>query len=396
LLRLQTEYDAIVLGAGPAGSTFGKKAAQAGMKVLLLDKKKEIGTPVRCGEGVAEHSEAELGIKVLPSAIASKIVGARVFAPNGKSLCLKTAATHGYVLERKLFDKHLAMDAVRAGAHVLPHALALSLLKKEGRPSGVKVLHMGEEIEFHAPLIVSAEGMEARIAREAGFDAKATLYDVDTCFEYEMAGVSCEPYIDLYFSTRVANRGYVWIFPKGKDVANVGIGIGGSVGQNPKAQLDLFIAEHPELFKRAQPVEYKGGLISVGAPINEFVKDNFMVIGTAAHQVDPIHGGGIGLAIEAGNMAAEAAAEAFSKGDYSKKKLFSYEEKWRKQRGPKLAKRLVLRKVLEKMSDDDWNYLINSINDADLEKVLAGDFKPVVAKVVLGRPTLLKVLSALV
>ncbi|MEW5955868.1 MAG: NAD(P)/FAD-dependent oxidoreductase [Candidatus Micrarchaeota archaeon] len=394
-MRIQTEYDAIVLGAGPGGSAFGKKAAEAGMKVLVLDKKKEIGTPVRCGEGVAEHTEADLGIKVLPNAIASKIAGARVFAPNGKSLRLKTAGTHGYVLERKLFDKHLAMDAARAGAHVLPHALAISLLKKDGKPAGAKVLHMGEEIEFHAPLIVSAEGMEAKIAREAGFDAKAVLYDVDTCFEYEMAGVPCEPFIDLYFSTRVANRGYCWVFPKGTDVANVGIGIGGNTNQNPKAQLDLFISEHPELFRRAQPVEYKGGLISVGAPISEFVKDNFMVIGTAAHQVDPIHGGGIGLAIEAGNMAAEAASEAFAKGDFSKKNLLPYEEKWRKQTGPKLAKRLLLRKVLEKLSDDDWNHIVGGINEADLDKVLAGNYKPVVAKVLLTRPTLLKVLSAL-
>ena len=394
-MRIQTEYDAIVLGAGPGGSTFGKKAAAAGMKVLVLDKKKEIGTPVRCGEGIAEHSEADLGIKVLPNAVASTIEGARVFSPNGKTIRLKTPNTRGYVLERKLFDKHLAMDAVRAGAHVLPHTLAISLLKKDGKPAGVKAVHMGEEIEFRAPLVVSAEGMEAKIAREAGFDAKATLYDVDTCFEYEMAGVPCQPYIDLYFSSRLAPRGYVWVFPKGKDVANVGIGIGGNAGQNPKALLDQFIHEHPELFSKAQPVEYKGGIISVGAPINEFVKDNFLVIGTAAHQVDPIHGGGIGLAIQAGNMAAESAVEAFKKGDYSKKNMAAYEDKWRKQVGPKLAKRLMLRKVLEKLSDDDWNHVVGSINEADLDKVLAGDYKPVVAKVLITRPTLLKVLGVL-
>ncbi|HII38554.1 TPA: NAD(P)/FAD-dependent oxidoreductase [Candidatus Micrarchaeota archaeon] len=397
-MRFQTEYDVIVLGAGPAGSAFSKVAARGGMQVLMLDKKKEIGSPVRCGEGIAEHSEADLGIMVLPQAVASRIDGARVFSPNGKTLCLKNEGTKGYVLERKLFDKHLAIDAARAGAHVLPHSLAKGLLvTNENKPCGVKVLHMGEEIEFRAPLIVSAEGMEAKLAREAGFDVKAALYDVDTCFEYEMAGVPCEPFIDLYFSNRLAPRGYVWVFPKGKDVANVGIGIGGSVGGNPKQLLDQFIAEHPELFKRSQPVEFKGGIISVGAPINEFVKDNFMVIGTAAHQVDPIHGGGIGLAIEAGNIAAEVALNAFeSGGDYSKARLLPYEEAWTKKSGSKLAKRLTLRKVLEKLNDDDWNHIVGSINEEDLQKVMEGQFKSVVAKIVLTRPTLFKLLSALV
>ncbi|MGB9576864.1 MAG: geranylgeranyl reductase family protein [Candidatus Norongarragalinales archaeon] len=394
-LTLESSYDAVVIGAGPAGSAFAKKCAKEGMSVLVIEKKKEIGSPVRCGEGIAEHTEDELGIKLKPQAIGSPIDGAALYSPNHKKLVFKTPATQGYVLERKIFDKHLAIEAGRAGAHFLPHTLVDSVIEKNGKPGGVKVTHMGEQMEFHASLVVSAEGMEARIARQLGFDAKASLYDVDTCFEYEMVNVECERLIELFFSNRLAPRGYVWVFPKGSDVANVGIGIGGSSGANPKALLDQFISENKQRFGKAEPVEFKGGVISVGAPLDHLVADNAMVVGTAAHQVDPIHGGGIGLAIQAGSFAADAAIAAFRKSDFSRKQLASYEKEFNEKVAPKLAKRLKLRKVMEKLSDDDWNHIFNELSPEDVQKILDGEFKPVAAKVVLKRPTLLKVLTAL-
>ena len=130
--------------------------------------------------------------------------------------------------------------------------------------------------------------------------------------------------------------------------------------------------------------------------LTEFVKDNFMVIGTAAKQVDPIHGGGIALAMECGIMAANVVLKAHAKKDYSKQTLFEYEKIWRDGPGRKVAKRLMLRKVMEKVSDDDFNYIFNTINDSDLNQIMNGQFAGPVAKVLAGRPQLLGVLSALV
>jgi len=237
--------------------------------------------------------------------------------------------------------------------------------------------------------------MEALVARQAGFDALARPYDVDTCFEYELVNVECRPLIELYFGNALAPRGYVWVFPKGKDVANIGVGVGGHTGADPKKLLDEFIAARPERFSKAEAVEVKGGVISVGAPIPELVKDNFMVVGTAAHQVDPIHGGGMALAIEAGLLAAKTAVQAFERKDFSVSTLSSYARAWDEAQGETFRKRLLLRKVLERLSDDDLNYVFKEIDGADLKKVLESDFKPVVAKLLLKRPSLLKVLNAL-
>ncbi|MBI5228741.1 NAD(P)/FAD-dependent oxidoreductase [Candidatus Micrarchaeota archaeon] len=393
-MRLMERYDAVVVGAGPAGSTFAKIAAEGGMEVLLLDKKKEIGSPVRCGEGIGDAWVSRVWPQGIPSAcIGARISGAIVFAPNGKSLCIRASHTTGFVLERKIFDKYLAVEAAKAGAHVLARTMATSLIKEDGRFTGMRLKHMEEEFEVKTDLIVSAEGMEARIAREAGFQSLATLYDVDTCVEYEMADLPCEDLIELYFGS-IAPRGYAWVFPKGNQLANVGIGVGGLTGANPKKLLDSFI-EKNERFRKAEVIEVKGGVISVGEPVKEKVKDNLMVIGTAAHLVDPTHGGGIGLAMESGIIAGRVAVKAFQKKDFSKKHLMHYEMAWDAREGNKLEKRLLLRKVLEKLNDDDYSNIIGEISADDLQKVLDGNYKSVVAKVLLKHPSLLKVLSAL-
>ncbi|PIO05763.1 digeranylgeranylglycerophospholipid reductase [Candidatus Micrarchaeota archaeon CG08_land_8_20_14_0_20_59_11] len=385
-------YDAIVIGCGPGGSFFAKTAAKKGMNVAVLDKKKDLGSPVRCGEGIATQWDASYGLPLNAKSIAMRIDAALAIAPNGKSFRMAGA---GAVVERKIFDKFLAIDAARAGAHILPKTLVTDLVRENGKIAGVKAKRFGEEVEFRAPLVVSAEGMENTIARKAGMKVQHTLYDTDVCYEYEMANVPCEPVIELYFGNRISSRGYAWIFPKAKDVANVGIGVGGETGADPKALLDAFIRERPERFKKAEVIEVKGGDISVGASSERLVGDNFMVIGTAAHMVDPIHGGGMGLAIIAGKIAAEVVAEAHERKDYSRDALVRYEKEWHAGEGAAMLKRLKLRKAMEGLSDDDLNFIFENMDGNDAAKLMDGDFKSVVAKLLLKRPSLLKVVKSL-
>ncbi len=401
---MKTNYDAVVIGGGPAGSTFARLAAAGGMEVLVIDKRKEIGVPVRCGEGLGAREVIAQGLELPKRCIATEIHGAKVVAPNGKEIVWKDKTTTGWVLERKIFDKWLCELAIDKGVEVRTYTRATGLIKKDGRIAGIRAVQWGDkELEIYAPLIVSAEGMEARIAKAAGFDTTHRLYDVDTCYQYEMKPYEHENLIELYFGNEVAPRGYVWIFPKSDRRANVGIGIGGNLadadkngikGADPKTLLDGFISKHERLKNASTLVDF-GGVISVGAPLNEFVKDNFMVVGTAAKQVDPIHGGGIALAMETAVIAADVALKAHKKKDFSKKALSEYEDRWKPTLGKKMEKRLMLRKVLEKLGDDDLDYIFNAITQKDLNDVMEGKFAGPVAKVVAGRPGLLKVLSVL-
>lgn len=400
------DYDAIIIGAGPAGSTMARILAQEGRDVLVIDKRKDIGSPVRCGEGLGQREVVAQGLDLPKQVISTEILGAKVIAPNGKSIVWKSKDATGWVLERKMFDKWLAELAVHKGAEVHAYTRAVDLVKKDGKINGVKIEKFGKDAyEVNAPLVVSAEGMEAHIARKAGFRTVHNLYDVDTCYQYEMQPYEHENLIELYFGNDIAPRGYCWIFPKKDKKANVGIGIGGNVsngekrsgimGADPKNLLDKFIAGNDGIKDASTLLDF-GGIISVGAPLDKFVDDNIMVVGTAAKQVDPIHGGGIALAMEAGVMAAKVANEAIGKKDFSKQKLYEYEKTWRAGPGKKMEKRLLLRKVMEHVSDDDLSYIFNTITQGDLDSVMNGRFANPVAKVLKGRPQLLGVLKALI
>lgn len=400
------DYDVIIVGGGPAGSTMARLLAQKGREVLVVDKRKDIGSPVKCGEGLGQREVLAQDLELPKEVISTEILGAKVVAPNGKALVWKGGDTKGWVLERKMFDKWLIELAVHRGAEVHAYTRAADLVRKDGKISGIIAEKYGKEpYEITAPLVISAEGMESHIARKAGFKAVHNLYDVDTCYQYEMQEYEHENLIELYFGNKIAPRGYLWIFPKKDKKANVGIGIGahlsnwnkqsGIMGAGPKELLDSFVANNPQLKDASTLLDF-GGVISVGAPLDRFVDDNIMVVGTAAKQVDPIHGGGIALAMEAGIIAAGVADSAIEKNDFSKEKLFEYEKTWRMGAGKKVLNRLLFRKALEQFSDDDLNHIFGTITQNDLNSVMQGNFAAPVAKVVAGRPQLLGVLKTLV
>ncbi|MEW6328713.1 MAG: NAD(P)/FAD-dependent oxidoreductase [Candidatus Micrarchaeota archaeon] len=392
---MKENYDIVVVGAGPAGSSAAKTAAKNGASVALLERRKEIGAPVRCGEGVGLHWIQDFGMKVSDKAISARINGAILYAPDLKhSATIRNEQTKGVVVDRKVFDKELAIDAGRAGAEVYVKTEVVDVLKSGGKISGVRARTDGENVDVLGEIVIAADGGESVISRLAGLNTLATLYDTDFGIEYEMVNVDCTDLIEIYFGKEWAARGYVWVFPKGEDVANVGVGVGGMEKGNAIDYLNKFL-KLPR-FARAQPVAVKAGLIPVGSAVKKMVLDNFMVAGTAAHQVDPIHGGGICLAMEAGALAGEVAAKAIEEGDASEKKLAEYEKRWRGKEEGKLAKRLLLRKVLEKLNDDDLNAIFENLNDRDIENLLEGSFAPVVKKVLSRRPQLLKVVGALV
>ena len=111
---MKNQYDVIVVGGGPGGSWTAKYAAENGASVLLLEKDREIGVPVRCAEGVSEIGIKRL-VEVKEEWIAQKISGARLIAPDGTAVNT-SASGFGYILHRKLFDYDLAAMAAEAGA----------------------------------------------------------------------------------------------------------------------------------------------------------------------------------------------------------------------------------------------------------------------------------------
>ncbi len=386
---MEDEYDVVVIGAGPAGSTAARFAAEKA-DVLLLDKHREIGSPKRCGEGLGLRAFKDLGIPVDRRFINREMRGSIVYSPGGSKVKIEYDRISGYIIERKIFDKFLAMEASREGARVLADAEA-SLLMENKDIVGVKIRHQGEEKEVRAKIIVAADGVESQIAKQAGIDTTLDLEDIASCVEYEMSGIEIEnpDVLHIFMGNRIAPGGYVWIFPKDDDRANVGIGISGREEKTAKYYLDKFIAERTGLSKGSL-LEVNVGCVPVGGFLRELVRDNLMVVGDAARQVNPIHGGGIHEVLLAGKLAGVAAGNAVDSGDLGM--LGDYETRWWSSEGRKLEKILRLRHFADKLRDEDIDYLSGVWSGDDLIKLSEGEYSPVLKKAI-KNPRLLKLLK---
>jgi len=388
-LDIDSEYDVIVIGAGPSGSNAARVAAEGGAKVLLVEKRQEIGVPKRCGEGLSLGGIRSMGLKPNPKWAVNKIRGVSVYSPNGDRVSLRYDKTIGYVIERKIFDKCLALEATKAGATVLAKTAATGLIIEDSVVKGVKLSGFGEEFQCTCKVVIAADGVEAKVARWAGIDATKRLSEVDAGFQYEMVvDLEESDMLELYFGTKIAPRGYVWIFPKGKDIANVGIGIGGKEIPTAKRYLEEFIQSHPNL-KHGSIIEINAGGIPVGEAIKKLVCNGLMVIGDAAHQVNAIHGGGIKETSIAGKIAGRVAAEAVKSGDWSENKLMDYEREWKEKRGEVLHKIAKLRQNIEKLSDEDLNMLAENLTGKDLVEIASGKGFMKLARIMMKKPSLI-------
>lgn len=223
------ETDVLVVGAGPAGSIAAKHAAMGGAKTILIEKKSEIGTPKRCAEGVSMEGLKFLGIEPQQKWVSKEINGIKLVAPDGTDVWLNgeiKLAEAGYNLERKVFDKHMAMDAARAGAKIRVKTVAKSL-KKENNTYIVLCESMGKEFEIKTKILIGADGPEAHIGRWAGIQKSTKVKDMESGVQFEMCNLKMDDpdLLEFYFGEDVAPGGYAWIFPKGNDIANVGLGI---------------------------------------------------------------------------------------------------------------------------------------------------------------------------
>ncbi len=389
------EFDAIIVGAGPAGLRAANNLAKAKFKVLCLDKKQEIGVPKRCAEGLGLGWFERLGLKPNPKWAVQEIEGAALYAPSEKKVELRFKSISGYILERRVFEKELAKETSMNGAIIKTKANAFAFKRNSGKVE-VKVNESGIVKEYAAPLIIACDGVESLTARKLGVNTAIEIPDYDSGYQYEMANIEIpdEKLIHLYFGTEVAPRGYVWIFPKGKNHANVGVGIGGMNEKTAKSYLDKFIASHPGLSK-GSIIEVNCGCVPVGGFLDDMTADNLLIVGDAAHQVNPIHGGGIGIAMEAADIACDTAIKAFKAKDFSHEFLQQYNSHWYEKRGNKLKAILKKRMMFENLKDKDFETLAESVTGDDILKLTEGDLvgaAKVVTKKLIKYPGLVRVM----
>ena len=358
----KTTYDAIVIGAGPAGSSFAYYAVRKGLSVLLVEKQREVAHTILCAEGVSMEFlnlvEKELAHK--RNYVAAYIHGG-VLTYEGKPYVeVKLKKPGGAILERKIFDRYLVERAVKEGADILVNTKFINANRK-GKKVEVTLKNGNQERVFNTSLIIDASGPAAVIAKSLGIFKD---YDKNTDFyTYQIYGY-CDGIRDdyLYFGIgeSVAPHGYAWIFPKGGGFANIGVGIPGK-RDGLHTYLNNFLEKH---CKGVKILGVTHGVVPTVFHKRKLYADNVLILGDAARLADPLTGGGIANAYISGLVGAEVAAFAIKKRDFGENLLKVYEKKLKEWIMHDYIITLFAREFYTSLSSEELRSFVESVKEA--------------------------------
>jgi digeranylgeranylglycerophospholipid reductase len=369
--------DIIVVGGGPCGSYAAYTAAKLGAEVLVCEEHEEIGLPKHCAGHLNVSSLELLGIRVPPAAIENEIKGAVFCSPSGKQFVLRCRAPVTYVVNRELFDKHLAELAMKAGVKYLFKSGVKSLILDSGSVKGVAL--KGEK-RVEANVVIDAEGCSSKLLKKTGLDGlegsmmvKGAQAEVDCVEDVK------EDMVEVYFGRNVAPGFFAWIIPRNDGSAKVGLA---TESGDPRKYLRRFMEKHPvasEKLKKSRTVYSSFHPIPLAGPIPKTYSDGFLVVGDAASQVKPTTGGGVIFGLTCAREAGEVACEAVKMQDFSEAFLSRYQSRWKGLVGFDLAAMLRMRRMLDSLSDSRIDGMIDLCTklgvDSVLEKVGDLDFQ---------------------
>lgn len=384
--------DVLVVGGGPGGCVAAWHAARAGrgLDVLLVERDRAIGAPVRCAEGVGGPGLREF-LDPAGAPWVSREIARIVFVAPDDTEATVEARDHAFILDRTRFEPALADEARRAGAEIRIATEAVGL-RRAGEAWDVTLHGPRGEETVRATVVIGADGVESMVGRGAGLDTRVPSRDMESCAQYVVSNIGFDPdALYLHFGETIAPHGYAWIFPKGVGVANVGLGVIAlkAQGRTARDYLDAYVARrYPEGAISGSTV---GGVI-VGTTLKRTVADGLMLVGDAAHQVNPLSGGGIINAMKAGRIAGRHAAEAIRAGDTSARRLEACHAEWMALLGEDHRLYYRIKETLNTFDDAFFNALARTVNGIAPEKRSVGR---VFAHALVKHPSLLPIAAKL-
>jgi digeranylgeranylglycerophospholipid reductase len=367
-LTSELNFDIVVVGAGPAGSSSAYSAAKEGMNVALLEKEETVAQSVRTSGVTWTDSIEEFGI---PDDCYNPIKNYVFCSPNNE-VAMHSKEPRAAVLDVRKTYRWLAEQAQKAGAKLFLNTTVTDAIKTTNGIS-LKTTSAKEDIRFNAKIVIDASGFQSVVAKSLGFVTQWKRFGAGAEYEAEVENVDSDTWW-LMVGQQYSPAGYAWIFPVGRNIVRIGVGVG-----KPESPVDPTERLNEIIEKRIgpigklgkiKPLEFHYGLIPNDGLSRKTVYDNLILVGDTAGQANPLVLEGIRYAIRFGRLSGEVAAKAISNGTTTAKALLPYEETWKKAILTKINSASKVQSRWITLTDQEWDKELDIIRELSFDEFL--------------------------
>lgn len=352
-------FDVIIAGGSISGLLAAREIAARGDRtVIVLEEDPEIGTPQHCGGLVSIDALKNLSLIPAPNVIESKIKQAKISSPS-HSLDLNTEGQKVIVLDRRLLDKQVALQAQKKGAEIRTRCSVRSVSEEKPTMNHNKTdfsqIIKTSEGDFSCKFFIDARGVVSiiqnkrhGILQSAQYEVYASWIENDT--------------VEVQFDSKKYPGFFAWIIPTGAGVGKVGVA---GKGINAATALKSYMDNKGEKYSVVRKVYAP---IWVSGPIENFISARQrVIIGDAAGQTKPTTAGGIYTCGMGGILAGRAISKAFEENDINV--LSEYQKCWLDVFQAEFLKMLLARRILERVDNKTLDELFRSVSKSSLQEI---------------------------
>jgi digeranylgeranylglycerophospholipid reductase len=370
---VSVDSDVIVVGAGPTGSFSALQAAKLGAQVTLYEEHSETGVPSHCTGHVSLAGIKRLKLDLPKETFENRINAATFYSPSGYRFSIRFSSPVTCVINRRLFDQHLAQKATEEGVELIRNARVDSLLIEKGAVKGAMVRRKRNVEKVASRVVIDAEGVSSNLLRQAGIPSQNRHMTVNgvQAEVNRVDGIEGDT-VEVFLGNAYAPGFFAWIVPKNDGTAKIGLG---TARGNQHDLLRRFIRHHPvasQRLKQGHVTNLVYHPIPLGGPIARAFYNGLLIVGDAASHVKPTTGGGIVMGLTCARIAGKAAAYTVRCKPPSTLFLSEYDRRWKKQIGFDMAVMKRLRLMLNGFTDRQIDQLVSFCTQLGLDESLRG------------------------